>query len=83
MYLKNELEASDTEGMSGDLTLVPMNSRHITRALTCIEGKTHATQMQFVILNSVPDSSMFVPCMSVKLLSTSWSSTVHLLIQSN
>lgn len=82
-YLIQELERSDTEGISEDLTVVPSNSHHIIRALTCMEGERQAIEMKLAILNWVSDFSMFAPCMSIIFPSTSWSNPVHLLIQSN
>jgi len=51
MYLIKELERSDTEGISGDITLVPSNSHHIPRALTCMERERHAIEIKLEILN--------------------------------
>jgi len=51
MYLIQELEKSETEGVSGDLTLVPSNSHHIPSALTCVEGERHAIEIKLAILN--------------------------------
>jgi hypothetical protein len=45
------MERSDTEGIFGDLTVVPSNSHHIPRALTCMEGERHAIEMKRAILN--------------------------------
>jgi len=51
MYLIHELERSDTEGVFGELTLVPSNNHHIPRALTCVEGERHAIEIKLAILN--------------------------------
>jgi hypothetical protein len=51
MYLIKELERSDTEGISRELSVVPSNSHHIPRALTCMEGERHAIEMKRAILN--------------------------------
>jgi hypothetical protein len=51
LYLIQELEKSETEGIFGDLTVVPSNSHHIPRALTCMQGERHAIEIKSAILS--------------------------------